>query len=80
MVQVDTFSLTGGGENIPERHARGGSHPSQPVPMVQCSGAGVQKGWVSLLLCRLLQVECVHKKGFVPIAKNSGGAQEHGRC
>ena len=71
--------LLGGGEDIPERHAGGGSHLSQPVPMVQCGGAGAQKGWVPPLLCRLLQVECTHEKGFIPIAEDLGGAQEHGR-
>ena len=80
MVQADTSSFAEGGENIPERHARGRSHPSQPVPVVQCGGAGAQKGWVSPLLHRLLQVECAHKKGFVPIAKDSGGTREHGGC
>ena len=34
MVQADTSSFVGGGEDIPERHARGGSHLSQPIPMV----------------------------------------------
>ena len=69
MIQVDTSSLAGGGENIPERHARGGSHLFQPVPVVQHGGAGAQEGWVSPLLCRFLQVECTHKKDSYPLPR-----------
>ena len=78
MVQADTSSLVGGGEDIPERHARGRSHSSQPIPMVQHGGTGAQAGWVPLLLRGLSQVECAYVKGFIPIAENPGGTREYG--
>ena len=70
---MDTSSLVGGGEDIPERHARGGSHLSQPIPVVQCSGTSAQEGWVPPLLHGLLQVECAYEKGFIPVVENPGG-------
>ena len=75
---MDTCSLVGGGEDIPERHARGRSHSFQPICVVQCGGTSTQEGWVPPLLHQLLQVKCMYEKGFIPIAVSPGGAQEYG--
>ena len=52
----------------------------QPVPMVQCGGVGAEKGWITLLLCRLPQAQCTYQEGLVSTAMNSGSAEEYGRC
>ena len=57
----------------------GGDTP-QPVPMVQCSGASVGKGWITVLLCRLLQAQCTYQEGLISLAMNSGSAGEYGEC
>ena len=52
----------------------------QPIPMVQCSGASVEKGWITMLLCRLLQAQCTYQEGLVSLAANSGSTGEYGGC
>ena len=52
----------------------------QPVPMVQCGGVGAEKGWITLLLCRLLQAQCMYQEGLASTAMNSESAGEYGGC
>ena len=52
---------------------------SQPVPMVQCGGVGVEKGWITLLLYRLPQAQHTYQEGLISTAVNSGSTGEYGR-
>ena len=52
--------------HLTQRHAGCGGNMPQPVPMVQCSGTGLEKRWNSVLLHRLLQTQHAHQEGFIP--------------
>ena len=52
---------------------------TQPVPMVQCSGATVDKGQITALLCRLPQAQHTYQEGLISLAMNSGSAGQFGR-
>ena len=52
----------------------------QPVPMLQHGGASAEKGWISALLCRLPQAQCMYQEGLISLAVNSGSAAEYGGC
>ena len=46
-------------------------------PHVQCSGASVEKGWITTLLCRLPQAQHTYQEGLISLAVNSGSAGEY---
>ena len=66
--------------HLTQRHAECGGNTPQPVPMVQHSGIGSEKGWNSALLCRFPQAQCMYQKGLIPTAVDTGSIGEHGRC
>ena len=44
-------------------------HPTLPVAMVQCHGAGEEEGWVTLVLHRLLLPQSPDQKGCLPLPR-----------
>ena len=74
------FHCFGGGAHLSQGYAGHGGDMPQPVPMVQHGGVGAEKGWITLLLCRLLQAQCMYQEGLVSTTMNSGSAREYGRC
>ena len=79
MIQMHTSTTFGGGARLTQGYAGCGGNMPQPVPMVQCGGASVEKGWITVLLCRLLQAQCTYQEGLVSLAANSGSTGEYGR-
>ena len=79
MIQVHTSTTFGGGACLIQGHAGCGGDMPQPVPMVQHSGASVEKGWITTLLCRLLQAQHTYQEGLISLAMNSGSTGEYGR-
>ena len=47
---------------------------------MQCCGVGKEEGWRPTVLHQLLLSKCMHKKGLLPSAQNTGGIGEFGRC
>ena len=76
---MHTPTTFGGGACLTHGHAGHGGDMPQPVPMVQHSGVGAEKGWISTL-CRLLQAQHTYQEGLVSLAVNSRSTGEYGRC
>ena len=69
----------GRGVHLTQGYAGHRGDMPQPVSMVQCGGVGVEKVWITLLLCRFLQAQHTYQEGVVSIPINSGSTGEYGR-
>ena len=77
---MHTSTAFRGGVHLTQGHAGSGGDTPQPVPMVQCGGVGAEKGWITKLLCRLSQAQCMYQEGLVSLAANLGSTGEYGGC
>ena len=50
----------------------------QPVPMMQRGGASVEKGWITALMCTLVQAQHTYQEELLSPAANLGSAGEYG--
>ena len=55
----------------------GGDTP-QPVPLVQCSGIGSEKGWNIARLHGFPQAQCADQEGLFSAAAGRGSTGEYG--
>ena len=78
MVPVYTLTPLGGGMHLSQGYAGGRGDSSEPIPMVQRSRSGPEKGWHPAFLHGLQAPQCMDEEGFVPPAMDSGGLGEHG--
>ena len=62
---------------LTQGHAGGRGNTPKPLPLVQCSGIGLEKGWNSALLHGFPQAQCMDQKGLIPTARSAG---EYGGC
>ena len=79
MIHIHTSTAFGEGACLTLVYAGCGGDMPKPVPMVQHGGARVEKGWITVLLCRLLQAQCTYQEGLVSLAMNSGSIEKYGR-
>ena len=77
---MHTSTTFGGGEHLAQGHAGCEGGMPQPVPMVQCGGVGTEKGWITMLLCRLPQAKHTYHEELISLAANSESAGDYGRC
>ena len=59
------------GVYLSQGYAGHGCNTPQPVPIVQCSGVGAEKGWIIPLLCRLSQAQHTYQERLISTATNS---------
>ena len=78
MVPAYTPAPPGGGTHLSEGYAGSRSDLSEPIPMVQYGGPGLEEAWHPAFLRGLQAPQCMYEERFVPPAMDSGGPGEHG--
>ena len=78
MVPAYTPAPPGGGTRPSPGYAGSRSDSSEPIPMVQHSCPGPEKGQYPVFLHGLQTPQCVYEEGLVPPATDSGGPGKHG--
>ena len=70
MIRTHSSTAFGGGEHLAEGYAGYRDNTPQPVPMVQHGGVGVEKGWITPLLCRFHRLNTHTKKDLYPLPQS----------